>query len=213
MLNTAILYFAAFTQDIFKAQADDGNLYFFGYQIEQSSTFAMIMGLALCSLALVFGSLSGWMSDRFHPLRVLRGSGWCLLVGLVGAMFTGGRSTELYLLTLGVAGSFGLAGIWTSGRKVLLLVAPPEDIGQYFWLYGITLKLSVIGSTTFAVISDVVYAWQKTKVAEDVALATSQRAAIGCQLLQLLLGLGLLYGGSIADIPDRDLEDVDIPEV
>lgn len=213
VLNTAILYFAAFTGDIFKAQADAGELFFFGYHFEQSGTFAMIMGLALCSLALVFGSFSGWLSDRIHPLRVLRGSGWCLLVGLIGAIVTGGRSTEFYLLTLGGAGAFGLAGIWTAGRKVLLLVAPKEDIAQYFGLYGITLKLSVVGSTTFAVISDVVFEWQKAKVAEDVALATSQKVAIGCQLFQLLLGLGLLYTIRWRDIPDDNFLDEDALEI
>lgn len=212
VLNTAILYFGAFTGDIFKAQAQAGELSFFGRHIEQSGTFAMIMGLALCSLALVFGSFSGWLSDRIHPLRVLRGSGWCLLVGLIGAIVSGGRSTELYLLTLGVAGAFGLAGIWTAGRKVLLLVAPPDDIAQYFGLYGITLKLSVLGSTSFAVIADVIFAWQKTKVAEDIALATSQKAAIGFQLIQLLLGLGLLYVIRWRDIPDDNFPDEDVLE-
>jgi len=213
VLNTAILYFAAFTKDIFFTKAEAGQLFLFGQQFTDSNTLAMIMGIVLCSLALVFGSFSGWLSDRVHPLRVVRASGWCLLIGLGGAILTGGGSAELYLLTLGGFGAFGLAGIWTAGRKVLLLIAPPEDIGQYFGLYGITLKLSVLGSTTFAVISDLVFEWQKTSMAEDLARANSQKFAIGCQLLQLLLGLGLLYALKIDDIrndppqidPDLDL--------
>jgi UMF1 family MFS transporter len=225
VLNTAILYFAAFTQAIFKAQADEGQLILFGQQFEKSSTFAMIMGLALCSFALVFGSLSGWLSDRIHPLRVLRGSGWCLLVGLVGAIFTGGRSPELYLLTLGGAGAFGLAGIWTSGRKVLLLIAPKEDIAQYFGLYGITLKLSVIGSTTFALVSDTIFKSEKAtlgfevaqtaaqEIAVDMAHAHSQKVAIAFQLIQLLVGLGLLYVIHCRDIPDDDFPDENVLEV
>jgi len=220
VLNTAILYFAAFTQVIFKAQAEAGDLFLFGQQFDQSSTFAMIMGLALCSLALVFGSFSGWLSDRIHPLQVLRGSGWCLLVGLVGAILTGGKSPALYLLTLGGAGAFGLAGIWTSGRKVLLLVAPQKDIAQYFGLYGITLKLSVIGSTTFALVSDTIFKSEKAKlgfevaqtkaqeIAVDLAQSHSQKVAIACQLIQLLVGLGLLYAIKWRDIPDQDLDDV-----
>lgn len=206
VLNTAILYFAAFTDQIFKHQATQGELVFLGKEFE-SGTFAMIMGLVLCSLALVFGSLSGYLSDRIHPLRVLRGSGWCLLAGLIGAIVTGGRSPLFYMLTLGVAGSFGLAGIWTSGRKVLLLIAPKADVAQYFGLYGITLKLSVLGSTTFALIADAVFEWKKAHVAEEVAMATSQKFAIGCQLFQLLLGLGLLYAVRVRNIPDGNSED------
>ncbi len=212
VLNTAILYFAVFTKEIFKYQASEGELIFFGKSLE-AGTFAMIMGLVLCSLALVFGSLSGYLSDRIHPLRVLRGSGWCLLVGLIGAILTGGKSPLFYMLTLGGAGSFGLAGIWTSGRKVLLLIAPKDDIAQYFGLYGITLKLSVIGSLAYAVVADQVFEWQKTRVAEHVALATSQKYAIGCQLIPLLIGLGLLYVIGVSDIPERDVSDVDVTEL
>ncbi len=207
VLNTAILYFATFTENVFQLQADRGELILLGHQFDSAQQFAMIMGIVLCSLALVFGSLSGYMSDRIHPLRVVRGSGWCLLLGLAGAIFAGGKSPFLYMVALCGAGSFGLAGIWTAGRKVLLLVAPKEDIAQYFGLYGITLKLSVVGSTTFALIADAVLRWQMRRVSEDLALELSQKYAIGFQLIQLLLGLGVLYAIRTRDVPENGAAD------
>lgn len=201
VLNTAIWYFALFTENIFQPLASQNELIFFGSDFE-AGTFAKVVGLVLCTLAVVFGTASGYLSDRIHPLRVLRGSGWCLLIGLVGAILTGGRSPLLYLITLGGAGAFGLAGIWTAGRKVLLLIAPKEDIAQYFGLYGITLKLSVVGNTTFAIIADVVYDWQMERLGEELARSSSQKYAIGFQLIQLILGLGLLYAIRVHNIPN-----------
>jgi len=51
-------------------------------------------------------------------------------------------------------GAFAIAGIWTAGRKVLIELAPPEKIGQYFGLYGLTTKISVLGSLIFSIIAD-----------------------------------------------------------
>ncbi len=59
-----------------------------------------------------------------------------------------------FLLTMGVFGSLGLAGIWTAGRKVVVELAPPDRLGEYFGLYGITLKLSVFGGWIFASLLD-----------------------------------------------------------
>ena len=51
-------------------------------------------------------------------------------------------------------GGVGLAGVWTAGRKILLELVPPDQVGRYFGLYGITTKVSVVGSTVFGVLMD-----------------------------------------------------------
>ena len=117
-------------------------------------------------------------------------------------MLNGGRSPWLYALSMCVLGAIGRAGIWTAGRQLLIVLAPSDQVGEYSGLYGITNKLSVIGSTTFALVAD----WSRTNVGESlgvtpaVALALSQRDALACQMVQLVLGVVLLYGIRVEDV-------------
>lgn len=139
VLNTAILYFAELTESVF---GDDG-----------PEGLVMTAGLMLNGLALVFGIAIGGWTDR-RPLQVMALSGVALLVGLVGGAVFGGHSVAGYLATMVTFGAFGLTGIWTAGRKLVILLAPPEQVGQYFGLYGITVKLSVFGAVVYGLVAD-----------------------------------------------------------
>ncbi|MBI5761192.1 MAG: MFS transporter [Planctomycetales bacterium] len=204
VLNTAILFFGSLTEGLFQHLADEGRLTLI-VNFSNVGNFAKVLGLVLCFLAFVFGSLIGWLGDRYHPLRCLRASGWCLLLAFFGAMLSGGRSPWLYALSMCVLGAIGLAGIWTAGRQLLIVLAPADQVGEYSGLYGITNKLSVIGSTTFALVAD----WSRTNVGESlgvtpaIALALSQRDALACQMVQLVLGVVLLYGIRVEDVQAR----------
>jgi UMF1 family MFS transporter len=81
-------------------------------------------------------------------------------------------------LTVIVIGGCALAGIWTIGRKILVVIAPPEQLGRYFGLYGLTLKVSTVGSLTFGVLADVL----------------SYRWALGSLLVYITLGALFLFG-------------------
>ncbi len=157
-LNTAILYFGDVTKQLFRAAAAAGQLRLFGMLYQQGeaglNSFLQHVGLILTVCAIVFGILIGIWSNRGNGLRPMRASAWCLAIALVGGALTGGRSAEGFIGTLVLFGAVGLAGIWTAGRKVLLVLSPPEKVGEYFGLYGITTKLSVIGSTVFGVVND-----------------------------------------------------------
>ncbi len=159
-LNTAILYFADVTGEFFTPMLDAGQLSLFGLAFAPAPAgggikpFIQLVGMILTVAAIVFGVVIGAWANRGTGLQPLRFSGWCLVVALVGGAVFGGRHAEGYVLTMAVVGAIGLAGIWTAGRKVLLVLAPPDRIGEYFGLYGITTKLSVIGSTVFGLISD-----------------------------------------------------------
>jgi len=182
-LNTAILYFADVTGQFFTGPFRAGQLTLFGraFQPNPDGTglgeFIKVVGLILTTSAVLFGVLIGSWANRGTGLRPLRFSGWCLVVALIGGAVFGGRHAEAYVLTMAVVGAIGLAGIWTAGRKVLLVLAPPEKVGEYFGLYGITTKLSVIGSTVFGVVSDLF----------------GLRTAIGSQAGFLIGGLICLY--------------------
>ena len=84
-----------------------------------------------------------------------------------------------------VCGGMGLAGIWAAGRKCLLDLAPPDQIGAYFSLYVLSQKVSVIGSLTFF----------------TLAAKVSYRAAILTQAALLIPGLMLIFAFRY---PDRD---------
>jgi len=192
VVNTAILFFADFTTELFKEAAMQGNLTLFGADYvgdDGIGSFTAHMGLGLNVLALPFAIGMGLWTDK-RPLLVMRSSAVALLLALGGAALFGGTSALGYLLTLVVLGAFGLAGIWTAGRKVLLRLAPRQQIGEFFSLYGTTMKLSVIGSTVFAVIADEV----------------NLQAAILSQSLLLVVGLVLL---SLVRLPPSD--DADAP--
>ena len=178
VLNTAVLFFGSFTRNVFATAAEDGSLVLFGtiYRGQEGlDSFFALAGLCLNSMALVFGISLGALTDRW-PLRVMKLSGLALLFALVGGAWFGGTSALGYLLTLVMLGSLGLSGIWTAGRKVVVLLAPKERIGEFFGLYGITVKLSVIGSTVYGLVAD----------------GHGAKSAMLVQSVQLLVGLGLL---------------------
>lgn len=178
VLNTAVLFFGSFTKNVFEQAAQQNTLVFLGhtYSGEQGlQDFFRLAGLCLNALALLFGIGLGTLTDRF-PLRVMQASGIALLFALIGGAYFGGNSPLGFMLTLVLLGSFGLSGIWTAGRKIVVLLAPQERIGEYFGLYGITVKLSVIGSTIYAVVKD----------------SAGTKPAMLAQSAQLLLGLVFL---------------------
>jgi len=178
VLNTAIFYFADFTQSVFAGPAADGSLSWLGSTLHGEAglrTLLLHMGVILNTLALVAGIALGPWSDR-APLAVLRASALALLVALVGGVAFGGTSPLGYTATLLVFGAIGLAGVWTAGRKVVVLLAPPEALGSCFGLYGITVKLSVVGSALYGFLE----------------FHAGPKPAMLAQGVQLLLGLGCL---------------------
>lgn len=178
VLNTAVLFFIDFTVAVFQAQASAGELSLLGHVFpadDRLESFKILAGFTLNVLALVYGIAIGGWTDR-SPLRVMRASAFALLAALVGGAAFGGHSALGYFATLVALGAFGLTGIWTAGRKVIVLLAPPERIGEYFGLYGITVKLSVVGGVVYGVVAD----------------RFGVKAGMLAQSAQLLLGLGCL---------------------
>ena len=195
VLNTAILYFGAFTRGMFfinqgtaqepvwVARGEVPTL--FGMKVETTTGLLTLAGLSLNALALLFGILLGFMADRWGSLRVLRLSAGCLVLGLVGAAWGGGSSLTIYMIGLCGFGALGLAGIWTAGRKLLIELSPRHKLGEYFGLYGISTKLSVIGSALFGLTADWVTHWTGSDL-------SGWRAAMLLQAVPLVLGLGFL---------------------
>jgi len=108
--------------------------------------------MAMSVSAFVLGMGMGWLTDRLGARATLvLAAGSMLLCVLVAGL---GRSRAVLLGVIVVFGSGGLAGMWTAGRKWLLEVAPEGKVGEFFGLYGVTVKLSVLGCTLFAFLAD-----------------------------------------------------------
>jgi MFS transporter, UMF1 family len=196
VLNTAILYFGDFTRGTFFVSSGTGSdavwtpregasLALFGTTIDSPSSLLTLAGLSLNLLALVFGITLGFMTDKWGSLRVLRLSAAFLALGLVGAAIGGGNNLLLYMIGICGFGALGLAGIWTAGRKLLIELCPRERLGEYFGLYGITTKLSVLGSAVFGLVFDTV----SRSTGDDLY---GWKTAMCLQAVPLLVGLGFL---------------------
>ncbi|MHC4840539.1 MAG: MFS transporter [Planctomycetota bacterium] len=193
VLNTAIMYFGDFTRGSFFVQQGDewiarsGDLMAFGFvDVSTDGKLMLIAGLALNVFALFFGVALGFLTDKLGSLKTIRLSAGFLVVGLIAAAFASGVSVTMYLIGLCVFGALGLAGIWTAGRKLLIELSPKEKLGEYFGLYGITTKLSVIGAVVFGLVFDGV----SRAYGNDL---WGWKVAIGTQAIPLLLGLIFLF--------------------
>lgn len=157
VLNTAIQFFGDYVKEVYREPFAQGGLSWFGASFGPTGgsmvAFLGALGLTFSLLAFLFGLVLGAWTDR-HPLRVLRGAGVCLGLGLAGGAWFGGGDTTWFTITLVGGGALGMAGIWTAGRKLLLDLAPPERVGEFFGLYGITVKVSVLGSSVYGVLAD-----------------------------------------------------------
>ena len=98
------------------------------------------------------GILAGILTDRWGSARTLVLSSVLLAATLAVLAVT--PSFKVFFAANLTGGAFAIAGIWTAGRKRLVELAPPEELGGYFGLYGLVTKVSVVGSLLFSVAAD-----------------------------------------------------------
>lgn len=135
-LNSAIFWLMVYTREVFHPA--QGHLIGFLTALNAS---AFLMGL-----------LSGLLTDRWGSAKTLALSSVMLAITL--GILAVAPSFTLFLIANLTGGAFAIAGIWTAGRKRLVELVPPEDLGRYFGLYGLVTKVSVIGSLLFSVAAD-----------------------------------------------------------
>jgi UMF1 family MFS transporter len=140
VLNTTILMFSLYCTKVFN-----------GIETAEDVAPALIV---LSLTAFPLGVAAGWLSDRFGPKTGLVLSALSLAVALGAGVVMPVERFGTTIVFLGTFGAFGLAGIWTAGRALLVRIAPKEKIGEYFGMYGLTLKVSVFGSLLFTLLAD-----------------------------------------------------------
>lgn len=116
----------------------------------EKGSLGILIGMSVS--AFILGMGLGWLTDRLGSKRALLAATGSL--GLCIVVAAAVREPWVVVPTILVFGSGGLAGVWVAGRKFVLDVAPPEQVGEFFGLYGVTQKLSVLCCTMFAAVAD-----------------------------------------------------------
>jgi MFS transporter, UMF1 family len=121
-----------------------------------TTTTANLILLALAIVAVVASFGWGTLVDRLGPKRTLTLvlASWAvgLVVGGVSLGVAGSVGLVMFLAAGAILGS-GLGGVQVSDRVLMMRLAPPDKLGEFFGLYGLVGKGSqVIGQLLFGVI-------------------------------------------------------------
>jgi MFS transporter, UMF1 family len=135
-LNSTIFWFLVYAREVFNPG--------------QKTLILLMMGVN--AAAFLFGILTGVMTDRWGAMKVMLLSSAALALSLSALALA--ASFWVFAAVCCIGGAFAISGIWTAGRKVLIELSPPEKVGEYFGLYGLTTKISVIGSLLFSIVAD-----------------------------------------------------------
>ncbi|MBI4549582.1 MAG: MFS transporter [Candidatus Omnitrophica bacterium] len=136
VLNTFILWISVFLKQLFS--------------VSQGVLIQTI--LALNASAFGFGILLGKLTDRHGARRI-----YLVSVGSLALVVAGSAAASSFAAAacgIVLLGGLSVAGIWTAGRKAVAELAPPDRIGECFGLYGLTTKVSAVGSATFSLLAD-----------------------------------------------------------
>ena len=165
----------------------------FGWNTIQIGTFGIVLAIAG-----TFGAfIGGKLDDRLGPKRVIAGSLLLLLTAIVAILLID-RETVLFIkVSPPVAGGglfaapaekaylvlgclIGIAGgpLQAASRTLLIRLAPPDRIAQFFVLFALTGKVtSFVGPLLIGVVT---------------AITASQKAGMAVLVVFFVAGLGLL---------------------
>ena len=135
-LNSMIFWFSVYTRGVFHPGQDK----------------IILLLMSVNAAAFAWGIVTGILTDRIGSLQTMILATGVLALSL--ALLAIIPDFWVFAATAILGGSLGIAGIWTAGRKALVELVPKEQLGEYFGLYGLTTKISVIGSLLFSVVAD-----------------------------------------------------------
>ncbi|MFL5724708.1 MAG: MFS transporter [Chloroflexota bacterium] len=169
-----------------------------------SKTVANVILLVLAVVAVVASFGWGALVDRLGPKRTLLIvlASWAvgLIVGGVSLGVPGAAGLALFLAAGAVLGS-GLGGVQVADRVLMMRLAPPAKLGEFFGLYGLVGKGSqVVGQLLFGVI---------LLVFQPILGVAAYQVAVLSLLVTMIIGAWLIRpvsdrwsgSGEIADEP------------
>lgn len=102
--------------------------------------------------AFALGALGGRLCDALGSRVTLLSAGLCMLGAIIVCSVAG--SFAVFMTAFILLGGYGLATTWVAGRKMLVELVPPGQIGKFFGLYNVGHKLSMIGVVVFGLLAD-----------------------------------------------------------
>ena len=116
-----------------------------GYAAEKGKAMAQLIMLVAVTCAVVSGFVWGRIVDRIGSKRTLDYVLYLWMVVLVAAALFGLFSLPLSLFYLIAAGAgIAMSGGNAADRILMLRLAPPERIGEFYGLYGMVGRFSAI---------------------------------------------------------------------
>lgn len=135
-VNAMILWFSVYAREMFHPS--------------QKELISLLM--AVNASAFVMGIITGFLTDRLGALKTQILSTAALMATLLALTLVPDFQSFIAVSVLG--GAFSIAGTWTAGRKVVAEFAPQDKVGEYFGLYGLTTKISILGNLIFSIVAD-----------------------------------------------------------
>jgi MFS-type transporter involved in bile tolerance (Atg22 family) len=140
-----------------------------GWGITNENTVTEML-IRLSIAAVISGFVAGRAADLFGAGRVFAAATLSLLVLTLVDAFGTNREVALHVTVW--CGGFGAAGVWLTGRRVLVDLVPADRLAQHMGLLGITRKASVIGTLLLAGLADTL-GWRTAIGALAIPLALS----------------------------------------
>ena len=124
-IATVIIFMAIFTERVLNMTDMERTIFFI-----ISTVFAMIGAYIM-----------GLLADSFSPKKVLAGIvvGWILVLILFAV-----NSFKMVFWFLGPAVGIFLGGVWAVSRPLLVQLAPPNKLGEFFGLFSLSGRAAAI---------------------------------------------------------------------
>ena len=116
----------------------------------ESEVTGLLIGLSVAGI--VAGFAAGRLCDSIGAHRILVAA--VLSLAVVATVDSLAMDRTLAIRVTVAGGGFGAAGIWLASRRMLVDLAPPERLGEYMGILGITRKASVFGTLMLATLAD-----------------------------------------------------------
>ncbi len=187
-IATVIIFMGVFTERVLGIGDKDRTIFFI-----ISTLFAMLGSYPL-----------GLMADRWSPKKVLSGIvlGWIVVL-----VFFALNTVAAVFWILGPVLGILLGGVWAVSRPLLMQLAPPEKLGEFFGLFSLSGRAAAIGGPL--VWGGVVYLLSADQavgraMGQLFALDTAASTRLPYQLAVLALAAMMAVGLYIfRKVPDR----------
>lgn len=120
------------------------------FNAPESAVTMLLLGLSVSGTAAGFAA--GWLCDRVGAHRILVAG--TLSLAVVATVDSVAADRDLAIAVTVAGGGFGASAVWLAGRRMLVDLAPPERLGEFMGILGITRKASVLGTVLLATLAD-----------------------------------------------------------